>query len=489
MKKRIISTLLLAAMLAMTACASDTPDTSTNDTTKSETTEETTTAIETSYIETLPREDFDGYEFRIIAQSYDQRPNLRLYEEENGEALNDAIIQRDRAVEERLNVKFVGHPYEDRNEVRDTLKSAVLSNEDAYDLVITAINFGINTLTTDGCLHELSSMKYLNLDSELWCKSIYDDFNVDGRLYFTSGALSPFFFYMPSAIAYNKTVTDNYGITGLEQLVRDGKWTFDTYVSIAKDKSSDLNGDGQMTLDDQFAAIGAYSDCYLLFGLGMNTVERTGESSFEMKMDSPKFIERLEMVANFFVDKNTVYQTTNTEEFLAMFQADRAMFMPTSMNNIITGYSSVPSCREMESDYGILPIPMYDEEQGEYNCIGQPAGPSGIAVPATCADTDRTSLIMETMAYYSNEIIRPAAYDSIIKGKAARVEGSEEMLDIVYDSVFFELNNMFDFGGTITAVRNAIKDGAGSFVSKYEAAKSAGEAALNDYIELLTSLE
>ena len=102
-----------------------------------------------------------------------------------------------------------------------------MSDEDAYDLVITSINFGINTLTTDGCLYDLASLPNLDFSQPWWCQSIYDDYEVNGHFYFTSGPISPFYFYTPGFVAYNKTLTDANGIEGLEQTVLDGKWTFD----------------------------------------------------------------------------------------------------------------------------------------------------------------------------------------------------------------------------------------------------------------------
>ena len=118
---------LLAVMSAVSCGSEGTPDT----TTASSGTETTTEAPEVDYLETLPKVDYDGYEFRIIAQSYDQRPNLPLSEEENGEVLNDAIIRRNRMTEERLGIKIINDPYESRDDVKNKVNTTVLADEDA----------------------------------------------------------------------------------------------------------------------------------------------------------------------------------------------------------------------------------------------------------------------------------------------------------------------------------------------------------------------
>ena len=474
---------LLAVMSAVSCGSEGTPDT----TTAPSDFETTTEAPEVDYLETLPKVDYDGYEFRIIAQSYDQRPNLPLSEEENGEVLNDSIIRRNRMTEERLGIKIINDPYDNRDEVKNKVNTTVLADEDAYDLVITSINFGINSLTADGCLYDLEAMKYLDLSQEWWCQSINDDFGVNGHLYFTTGPISPFFYYMPAAIAYNKTLTDENKIDGLEQLVKDGKWTFDKLKEYTVGKSVDLNGDSKMDENDKYAIAGAAVDGYMLAGFGEKMVVRDG-SGFKLNMASESLVTKLGELAKFFADETTFCNDSSTETFLTLFESDRAMFITTSMNNLITGYNAVPSAREMQSDYGILPLPKYDESQESYYTIGQPAGPSGVAVPATCRDAERTSMVMEVMAYYSNDLIRDAAYDRIVKGKAARLEGSDEMLDIVYSNVFFDVNYVFNFGGTKDIVQNAMRDGADSYMSNYTAALSSAQSALDDYVKMLDDL-
>ena len=487
MKTRKMS-LFLAALLAGTAASScGSGETQQSDST-TESDGQVTETEKVDYLETLPDKNYDGYEFRIIAQSYEQRPNLPLSEEENGEVLNDGIIKRNRMVEDKLGVTIVNYPYENRDEVASKVRSTVLADEDAYDLIITSVNIGINTLTADGCLFDLQDMEYLDLSQEWWCQSINEDFAVNGHLYFTTGPLSPFFYYMPAAVAYNKTLTDEYKISGLEQLVLGGKWTFDRLKEFTLGKSIDLNGDSKLDENDKYPIAGAAVDGYFLAGFGEKMIIRNN-GEFRLNMASESFVAKMEALSNYFADNTTFFNDSNTATFLTMFETDRAMFIQTSMNNLITGYNAVPSAREMNSDYGILPLPKYDESQESYYTIGQPAGPSGIAVPATCRDAERTSLVMEVMAYYSNDLIRNAAYDCIVKGKAARLEGTEEMLDIVYSNVFFDVNYVFNFGGTKDTVQFALRDGTDNYMSNYTAQLSSAQTALDDYVDMLNALE
>ncbi len=482
--RKLVSLCLIANLVSLVSCQNENVGGEVT-TAPSESSDETTAEID--YLETLPKEDYGGYEFRIIAQSYDQRPNLPLYEEENGEILNDAIIKRNRKTEETLGVTIVNYPYENRDEVKDKVKSTVMADEDAYDLVITSVNFGLSSLTLDGCLYDLSALPYLDLSNGWWCRSLVEDFAVGGHLYFTSGSLSPFFYYMPSAIAYNKTLTDEYKITGLYELVRSGEWTFDKLKELTADKAVDVNGDSKYDENDKYAIVGAPADGYMLGGFGERMIVRENDD-FKLNMGSESFISKIEELNAYFNDESVFYGDNDTEVFYKMFVSDRAMFMQTSMNNLITGYKSVPSAREMESDYGILPLPKYDKAQESYYSVGQPAGPSGIAVPATCRDASRTSLVMEVMGYYSYDLIRDAAYDNVVKGKTARIDGTDEMLDIVYSNVFFDLNNVFDFGTTNAYIQKYLGGESEGYISGYESRRESAQLKLDEYVENLKSL-
>lgn len=482
-----LALVLLLVLSATAGCGSaGQGQTDTGNGTTGDTSTEDTTAAETDYLETLELKNFDGYEYRIIAQSYDQRPNLPLADEETGEVLNDTIIARNRMVEDLLNITIVNMPFENRDEVKTKVRTASMSDEDAYDLVITSINFGINTLTTDGCLYDLASLPNLDFSQPWWCQSIYDDYEVNGHFYFTSGPISPFYFYTPGFVAYNKTLTDANGIEGLEQTVLDGKWTFDYLKELTVGKAFDLNGDGKLDENDSYPVSGSSDDAYFITGFGEKMITRTPDNGFKFEMTSESFVNKVEQLTSFYSDNTTFADCVkDRKDAMKMFQEDRAMFHVTTMNNVITGYEELPSFREMKSDYGLLPLPKYDENQKNYVTISQPAGPAGVAVPSTCRDAERNSLIMEVMAYYSNDVIRTAAYEKIVKGKGARVEGTEEMLGIIYDNIVYDMNYVFDFGGSKTAMTDFFAKNSGDYMSKITAKMEKANAELEKYVSML----
>ena len=161
-KKRIICAILLFSMLAATACGGETP---TNDetTTSSDTTDEVTTeASEYS----KPSVRYDGQTVTIASYSYSSGQVINSYnillDEENGDFINDAIVERNRRVEEELGVKLELYALtgDDRGNT-NRLQQSILAGDDEFDFALT-MNAGLATmLTTDGMLVDLKQQERL----------------------------------------------------------------------------------------------------------------------------------------------------------------------------------------------------------------------------------------------------------------------------------------------------------------------------------------
>jgi len=99
----------------------------------------------------------------------------------------------------------------------------------------------------------------------------------------------------------------------------------------------------------------------------------------------------------------------------------------------------------MSTDFGIAPVPKYDESQENYSNVVWQVG-SFLCVPKTTNDVERTGAIIEAMAAKSREILRPAYYEVALSYKYLRDKESIEMLDIIIDNRTYELEKAFNWG-------------------------------------------
>ena len=90
---------------------------------------------------------------------------------------------------------------------------------------------------------------------------------------------------------------------------------------------------------------------------------------------------------------------------------------------------------------------------------------------------------METMAFYSDMYMRPAAYEVTLKGKTSRDDASEAMLDLIYANTSFDFNTVFNFGDTSILLRASMLGEKSDFASKYAKSKEKAQKQLDKMVE------
>ncbi len=481
MKLKTRTTLIfLTALLTASSflSCSDSGSTADADTTASVNDAQTTAPTEEvtqDIYEGLEAKDFGGEVFHIVGQNTTARQNF-YFEDLEGNIVNDAIHDRDRAVEERLNITLEFTSHEDRQQAAQLVVRAVNAGEETYDLVITSLSDGINTLTTSEMLYDLREIPHLTLESVYWNKSMYENMHFFGKQYFTTGPLSAQLYVTPIVVIYNKRLANDIDLGNLYQIVLDGKWTVDKLAEMTKDYSADLNSDGKMDEQDQWGLVLDASFGNALYtGAGLDTVVRS-DDMYTLSLDSAESIALIDKCSDLFGDrKRYINDLDGSKNYAQIFREGRALFMDYT----ILGVSSM---RDMDDDFGIIPCPKFDESQDGYYTACNTWLPSGIGVPMLCSDPDTTGLIMETMARASYDIMVPAIYERTLNGKVARDDESSLMLDIIFENAAFDFNTVFNFADTAVLLRKAVLGDEENFMSKYTAKQKAAQKALDKVV-------
>ena len=115
----------------------------------------------------------------------------------------------------------------------------------------------------------------------------------------------------------------------------------------------------------------------------------------------------------------------------APFIDGRAAFIEFTMETAM-------ALSDMSDNFGILPSPKYDATINDYMTIVD--GSAGLLmVPVLASDVERTSIILEAMAYYGNEYVIPEFYDNTLSYGASRDAESLEMLAIIRSARAFDI--------------------------------------------------
>lgn len=433
------------------------------------------------YLSSMPIQDYKGMTFTLTAEDTPQRPNFHT-EAYNGEVVNDALYERHLTVSEAVNVEFKYESHGNRNKCMDAVKKVVLAGEHVYDLVINSMTGGgINTIMSAEYLTCISDMPYIDLKQPWWAENIINNFSVGGNLYIASGSISPSFFYSAMASVYNMTKAESLGIPLLYDIVESGDWTIDRmgeYIAIG---SADVDGDGEMKRENDFYSLILSSECgrALFISAGGSYVERNNEGTFDITIVSERSLEIAEKVRSVFGNRENSILEDAAAAKLPEFTQCRTLFGISTMNFILT------EVRNMEDDFGIIPLPKYDENQAEYITCGNSYLPCGVIIPITCSDTEATGYITEMLACTSYGLLTPAIYEITLQGKLAQDPQSGRMLDIIYNDVNFDIFSAMDYSSAAMMMREYLVGSRDDIVSAYTAVESKVVASFEETVQLL----
>ncbi|MBO5275277.1 MAG: extracellular solute-binding protein [Clostridia bacterium] len=441
MKRITAALLLLSLILSAASCSQSTPETTAPETTA----EVTQTEAQETRESALPEKmDFEGTQITILCR--EDEANTSYINEfgalaETGDVINDAIYMRNRLVEERLNViinpfNMDGY-YDNRKEFLDKVRNSVSAGDEGYDLVAGYAAY-ISTLATEGMLLNLADAPYIDYSMPWWNHSIIEEAGINGKNYFVTGDIG--ISYLGSAFVtyYNKMLAEDLGITGLYDLVREGKWTKEKVSEYVKMASYDLNGDGKLDFDSDrwgFAANQA-SEYLSAYDIRLTDYEN---GIPVLDIDVEKGVAALEWLQAFFYENegaapmNTVSASHTIS--LEMFESGRCLFYNSHLGRMIY-------LRGMEDDFGVLPIWKWDENQENYMTQTHD-GISLFCVPVSCKNFDAVSAAMEALAEEGSYSVLPTFYDVALQSKFARDEESEEMMDLIKDSIVFRTEMVY----------------------------------------------
>jgi len=255
--------------------------------------------------------------------------------------------------------------------------------------------------------------------------------------------------------------------------------------TLGKQVAQDLNGDGVRDENDQFGILSDGGMTFLFyFTCGNNLVTLDDEGVPHFTVESQRTFDVCENLKEYFNDtENMLWASKCSETWTTIdkvFMENRNLFRPGSIYDIIY-------YRNMEHDFGILPYPLYDENQEDYyHLIATHVAP-GICVPTTNVENlDMTCHLLEALAYESRDTVTKAYYDHNLYTKMARDNESGDMLDIIFSTKRYDLGFVFNWGA-IKAQLEVIATNEKSFATVWDSKEKACEAAMQETLDFYMS--
>ncbi len=492
--KRVLAAWLCTLLLvpAVASCG-DAADTTVGDTTP--VTVDTAAATEAvteaptleGAIARMEGTDFGGYEFRVMDRSEEADPNwvtIDVYSEgEDGDTINDAVYQRNRALEEGMNIKIsekqVKFPHQEA-------KTLIMSGTDEFDVFTDGLAY-LASMAVEGYLVDLNTVDTLKLGNAWWDQDLSRDLSIANKLFFCTGDISIMDNYGTWCVMFNKDIVTEYDLDNIYEHVKAGTWTLDMMYSMSKAVTKDLDGDGVQKREDQWGFLTEGYNGYGLWAAGGQKI--TGKDKDDhptLTAYSDRSVTNMNKVAEFTQDKAATLVAENTEGGCGFtnehFGQGKALFIYGGMW-LITKY------RGYDVNFGVVPAPKLDAEQDRYYSTHSNGNCTAYSVPTTAKDLSRTGTIMESMAEVSKFILTPAYTEVALKGKYIRDEESAEMLDYILFQRTYDLGMIFNWGNMFGNIISISFNPGQDFASTYARDEKAALSDIEKFVSVLNTLE
>lgn len=352
----------------------------------------------------------------------------------NGETINNAVFNRNSAVEEQYKVKITTE-YAFNYEFADKILNAVSTGDDTYSFFVNRSG-DIPPLWTIGALYDLrgNEVRYIDSTKPWWNQDSLNAFTFGTVTQFAASDILVLDKSETAVVFFSTRLQDDYGLENYYELVESGKWTWEALIRNAESCVKDLDGDLMMTAADQWGSCGNRAPGeYLYVGSGLKFADIDDEGHIFTEVGSEASIDL--MLA---IHDNILYAPFHANSDYLGINIPKK-FMSNEIEFLFYSVKLANTLRNMESNYGILPIPKFDEYQTRYYDHVMPDGDSVLAIPISNENPSMTGLILEALSAESYYTVYPAFYDTIMMGKFARDPETRDMLKIVFDSRTYDI--------------------------------------------------
>ena len=277
--------------------------------------------------------------------------------------------------------------------------------------------------------------------------------------------------------------------------MQDGTWTLDKQIELVprfeRDNGNalqDTEGDIYGLVSNDYISVDPYwSSCMV------DIIKKNGDGDYELVFQSSKLFDVCEKTMKlFFGCGNATYNVKHyglddeQNDIREMFANGYAAMSTVRILELEAG-----SIRNMEQEFGVVPMPKFDEAQKEYRTLLHDQF-TVMCIPTTVTgeELDMVSAVMEALAFASYKTVRPAYYETTLRTKIAQDPQSAEMFDIIIDNVYIDagiiytnaLSNFHDH------FRQIMGSGKNTVVSTYQAVTRQAERSLGRMVKKLDQI-
>lgn len=460
MKKTLLFLLVVSMLLIslagcnnQTSSPNDTDDNTYEEESRGETDEWGRPVVEDSVPDDLK---FTGETLTILTRN--QEHYMReWYSEDPQDALDQAIFERNEYVQERLEIEIEFVPsdcyWEQDNcaPYNNLITNDYMSGLGEYDVVSHYAMFAVGEALRD-CYanwYDQESFPYFDLSKPWWNQGMLETGTVQGQLYYMVGDANLSVFDRMFVIYYNVSLGENFGLPNMYDIALDGDWTYEKLLSYSKDiyvdQDTSIEGesDGDVFGLVTLRWVNAYHSFY--HGFDLNMVEKQEDGTYALKTSG------LELFDNALTAIHDLYYsgyegvhlilTESAADQVSAFAESRAVF---SVEIMYRNAEQNQQFRDMKDEYGILPMPKWDDLQKEYTTGSEDCHNLVSIMNHVNKNGELISAALELLYAESYRTVRPYYFEKMVKYKYFKSAEATQVFEMVLDSASFDFAYTFD---------------------------------------------
>ncbi len=423
-------------------------------------------APDTVWHEQLPAaEDMDGRVFNILQRwfgygkpSIDFQGEVIWEDSEDGTMTNINAAKKKvvDAIQKDYNCTITGEMSTDTPaDIRTALNEDILGGTAEYDFCFETYYY-YHSFISDGLLVDLNDLD-IDFSKAWWDQNAVEDLSICGELYYALGDINTYDNDGTIVLLFNKSLYEENGKDpqDLYDMAKNGTWTWEAFEQEIVGFGYDVNADGTR---DEFDVYGLLTETACLYNhflasgnkiVGKNAAD---EPVFDLATGAgySSVTDAVELYTNAndvlltdlpqYLDKYGGTGDQFYEPVCNAFKEGRGLFFMCALMHL-------PYFRNMDDDFGFLPIPKYNAADDRYyHNMG--AHTSSVLFVPKGANSEgeagrQMGVIIDALAAYSKDYLTPEYYEKQLKRSDAQDPDSAEVLDIVFGSRVYDLGQVF----------------------------------------------
>ena len=449
---RILSFLLLSAMLISAFAACDSSEKKPDETnapanSDSNATEGTEEVVTEATPEDIEHKNYDA-EFYLRNQTDCNPMKMFWVEKSEGDTLSEAVFARQEKIKNWIGVDVIAEKASGHTTYASDFINSVTTKDGSVDVLLTHISSGITPMVSGGYFRSFNEVDGIDLDKDYWNHDFMDKLAINDKYYLGFGDFNLLRTYV---VILNKDLLSQKALEGYSQKevydsVRNGTWTLDKFIDLATKGYTQKGGPDK----DVYGLVSQQWVPWIGFfhSSGINLVDMDEDGTYKVAVMNEKNKEKTTAL----VTKLKDISASGMGEFT--FPAGGSISHPGArMQNKralmeLDATTSLESLLSYEITFGVLPYPLYDTNQYDPDSASlgyrslQWGGSLGIA-NYLAKDSAIIGETLELLNFYAPNV-QTAYFEKLLGKQISQAPDDAEMLNIIWKSVCSDMGQTFN---------------------------------------------